>query len=53
MQIERTRLITAAQAARASMEENKVPGLAMAFFPEGSRYAPKRSALRIRCATCL
>ena len=37
MQIERTRLITAAQAARASMEENKVPGLAMAFFSGGEQ----------------
>ena len=37
MQIERTRLITAAQAAQASMAENKVPGLAMAFFSGGEQ----------------
>ena len=37
MQIERMRLITAAQAAQASMAENKVPGLAMAFFSGGEQ----------------
>ena len=37
MQIERMHLITAAQAAQASMAENKVPGLAMAFFSGGEQ----------------
>ena len=50
MQIERMRLITAAQAAQASMAENKVPGLAMAFFSGGemcirdSLYVPAHPA---------